>query len=128
MWEVHKRTQQGVSAELEFYIYSTPGPYYWYLHLPLCLCYILMSVSFPTQGYYVVYMCPDIIFQVLSPSFRLMMLHPVTCHVTVMSCASSSSKRKRKQNQKNKGKRNKNHQLSKASYNTKVGHLISTLF
>ena len=49
MWVVHKRTQQGVSAKL--YIPNTPGP-----------CYNLMSALFLTQGYYVVYMCPDIIF------------------------------------------------------------------
>ena len=33
------------------YILNTSGP-----------CYNLMSASFPTQGYHVVYICPDIIF------------------------------------------------------------------
>ena len=59
-----------------------------------------MSVSFPTQGYHVVYMCPDIIFQILLPCSRSMTLHHVTCHVTVVSHASSSSKRKIKEKRK----------------------------
>ena len=46
-----------------------------------------MSASFLTQGYYVVYMCPDIIFQILVPCSRPMTSHHVTCHVTVVSCA-----------------------------------------
>jgi len=60
-------------------------------------CYILMSTSFLTQGHYVVYMCSDIIFQILLLCSRPMMSHHVTCHVTAMSHASSLSlKRKRK--------------------------------
>ena len=55
------------------------------------LCYNLMSTSFPTQGYHVVYMCPDIIFQIFPLCSRLMISHHVTCHVTAMSRASSSS-------------------------------------
>ena len=50
---------------------------------------------------YVVYICPDIIFQVLPPCSRPMMSHHVTCHVTAMSCAFSSSKNKIKE-KKNK--------------------------
>ena len=60
-----------------------------------------MSTSFPTQGYHVVYMCPDVIFQILPPCSRPMSSHHVTCHVTAVSCASSSSKRKIKE-RKNK--------------------------
>ena len=72
------------------YILNTSGP-----------CYNLMSASFPTQGYHVVYMCPDIIFQIFPLCSRLMTSHHVTCHVTVMSCASSSSlKGKIKRNSK----------------------------
>ena len=56
-----------------------------------------MSTSFPTQGYHVVYMCPDVIFQILPPCSRPMMSHHVTCHVTIVSRASSLSKRKRKE-------------------------------
>ena len=62
-----------------------------------------MSALFLTQGHYVVYMCPDVIFQILLLRSRPMMSHHVTCHVTVMSCDSSSSlKRKRKRNSKEK--------------------------
>ena len=69
------------------------------------LTYILMSASFLTQGHHVVYMCPDVIFQILPPCSRPMTSHHVTCHVTVMSCASSSLlKRKRKRNSKEKEK------------------------
>ena len=60
-------------------------------------------------------MCLDVIFQILSPCSRPMMSHHVTCHVTVVSCASLLSKRKikekRKENQykirKRKEKKNK---------------------
>jgi len=58
-WEVHKRTRQGVSAKLESYIYkihmvhATNNYAYPYVHA---------TTSFPTQGYYIVYMCPDVIF------------------------------------------------------------------
>ena len=59
-----------------------------------------MSVSFSTQGYYVVYMYPDVIFQILSPCSKPMMSHHVICHVTVVSRASSLSKRKKKRKEK----------------------------
>ena len=49
-----------------------------------------MSTSFPTQGYHVIFMYPDIIFQILLLYSRLMMTH----HVTAVSHASSLSKRK----------------------------------
>ena len=44
-----------------------------------------MSVSFLTQGHYIIYMCFDIIFQILLLCSRPMMSHHVTCHVTAMS-------------------------------------------
>ena len=53
-----------------------------------------MSTLFPTQGHHVVYMCPDVIFQILPPYSRSMMSHHVTCHVTIVSHASLPSKRK----------------------------------
>ena len=56
-----------------------------------------MSISFSTQGYHVVYICPDIIFQILPLCYRPIMSHHVTCHVTAVSCASSLSKKKRKE-------------------------------
>ena len=59
-----------------------------------------MSVSFPTQGHYVVYMCSDIIFQIFPPCSRPMTLHHVTCHVTAVSCASLLFKRKEKEKEK----------------------------
>ena len=59
-----------------------------------------MSASFSTQGYYVVYMCSDIIFQILLPYSRPMISHHVTCHVTAVSCASLSFKRKIKEKKK----------------------------
>jgi len=58
----------------------------------------LMSALYLTQGYHVVYMCPDVIFQILPPCSGPMMSHHVTCHVTTMPCASSSSKQKEKKN------------------------------
>ena len=45
-------------------------------------------------------LCPDIIFQILPSYSRPMTSHHVTCHVTVVSCASSLSKRKRKTKEK----------------------------
>ena len=45
-------------------------------------------------------MCPNIIFQILLLCFRPMTSHHMTCHVTVMSCASSLSKEKEKEIQK----------------------------
>ena len=60
-----------------------------------------MSTLFPTQGHHVVYMCPDVIFQILLLCSRPMTSHHVICHVTAMSCASSSSlKEKEKEIQK----------------------------
>ena len=60
-----------------------------------------MSASFLTQGHYVIYIYPDVIFQILLLCSRPMTSHHVTCHVTVMSCASSLSlKRKRKRKRK----------------------------
>ena len=62
------------------YIQNTYGP-----------CYIFMSASFLTQDHHVIYMYPDVIFQILLLRSRPMTVHYVTCHVTAMSCASSSS-------------------------------------
>ena len=56
-----------------------------------------MSISFPTQGYHIVYMCPDVIFQIFPPYFGPMTSYHVTCHVTTLSCASLLSKRKEKE-------------------------------
>ena len=58
-----------------------------------------MSVLFSTQDYYVVSMCPDIIFQTLPLCSRLMTSHHVTCNVTSVSYASPLSKRNRKEKQ-----------------------------
>ena len=58
-----------------------------------------MSISFPTQGHHVVFMCPDVIFQTLPLCSKLMILHHVTCHVTSVSCASPSSKNENKTKQ-----------------------------
>jgi len=110
--EKHKRTRQGVSAKLESYIYK--------IHM-VCATnnytcpYIHATTSCPPQGHHVVYMCPDIIFQILLSHSRPMILHHVTYHVTAVSHASPSSKRKiketKKENQykirKIKGKKNK---------------------
>ena len=60
------------------------------------LCYNLISVSFSTQGYYVMYMYPNVIFQILPLCSRLMTSHHVTCHVTVVLHASLLFKKKRK--------------------------------
>ena len=59
-----------------------------------------MFASFPTQGHHVVYICPDIIFQILPPCSRPMTSHHVTCHVTAVSHASLLSKRKEKEKEK----------------------------
>ena len=56
-----------------------------------------MFASFPTQGHHVVYMCPDVIFQIFPPYSRPMTSHHVTCHVTAVSCVSLLSKRKEKE-------------------------------
>ena len=54
--------------------------------------YIHATTLFSTQGHHVVYMYPNVIFQILPPYSRPMMSHYVTCHVTAVSCASSLSK------------------------------------
>jgi len=46
-----------------------------------------MSASFLTQGHHVYSRCPDVIFQTLPSSSRLMTSHHVTYHVTCLSCA-----------------------------------------
>ena len=64
-----------------------------------------MSASFLTQGHHIVYMCSNIIFQILLLHSRPMTSPHVTCHVTAMSHASLSllkRKRKRKRNSKEK--------------------------
>ena len=85
-----------------------------------------MSTSFPTQGYHVVYMCPDVIFQILLLYPRPMTSHHVTCNVTTMSCASLLSlKEKEKGIQKKRNiksrkidKRKRKMLVSKVFYNT----------
>jgi len=59
-----------------------------------------MSVSFPTQGHYVVYIYSDIIFQIFPPCSKPMTSYHVTCHVTAVSCASLLFKRKEKEKEK----------------------------
>ena len=89
------------------YIQNTHGPYY-----------ILMSTSFLTQGHHVVYMCPDVIFQILLLCSRPMTSHHVTCHVTSMSCASSLSlKGKRNIKFRKINKRKRKMLVSKAFHN-----------
>ena len=78
-----------------------------------------MSTSFLTQGQFVVYMCPNIIFQILLLHSRPMMSHHVTCHVTAISHASSLSlKRKRNIKSRKIDKRKRKMLVSKAFYNT----------
>ena len=60
-----------------------------------------MFASFPTQDHHVVYICSDVIFQILPLCSRPMTSHHVTCHMTAVSHASSLSKRKIKE-KKNK--------------------------
>ena len=96
--EVYKRTRQGVFAKLESYIYKT------------CLVHATNNQTCPhvhtlssclSQDHHVIYMCPNIIFQILLPCSRLTTSHHVTCHVTAVSHASSSSKKEKKE-KKNK--------------------------
>ena len=60
-----------------------------------------MSILFLTQGHYIIYMWPDIIFQVLLLHSRPIMSHDVTYHVTVVShtffIVQKKSKRKEKE-------------------------------
>ena len=56
----------------------------------------LMFILCLTQDYHVIYMCLDIIFQILPPCFRLMISHHVICHVTAVSHVSSSSRKEKK--------------------------------
>ena len=88
--------------------------------LPYSPCFILMSASFPTQGYHVYFMCSDVIFYTLLLCSRLMTSHHVTCHVTSLShaflhCLSQENKikRKRKVKSKIKEKKIKNYLVSK---------------
>jgi len=69
------------------FIQMSPGPCYYYLTLPLCPCFILISALCSTQGHHVYSKCPDIIFQTLPSSSRLVISHHVTCHVTSLSRA-----------------------------------------
>ena len=79
-----------------------------------------MSASFPTQGHYVVYMYPDVIFQIL-----------LLCSRPMMSHASSlllKEKEKEKEIQKKRNiksrkidKRKRKMLVSKAFHNTYIG-------
>jgi len=51
-----------------------------------------MSTSFPTQDHHVVYMCPDVIFQILLPPSRP---YDVTCLFIIQ-------KKRKEQKKKNK--------------------------
>ena len=59
-----------------------------------------MSTSFPTQDYYVVYMCPDVIFQIFLPYSRPYDVTPcdMSCDCNVMCLFIVQKKRKRKEN------------------------------
>ena len=76
-------------------------------------------------------MCPDVIFQILLPCSMPMTSHHVTCHVTVVSCASSLSKikikEKRKENQYKirKIKENKNKIVSVQAFHNNLVLTIS---
>ena len=61
-----------------------------------CPCYNLISTLFPTQGHHVVYMCSDIIFQILLLYFRPMISYHVTYHVTAVSYAFFIVQKKKK--------------------------------
>jgi len=86
-----------------------------------------ISTLYFTQGYHVVYICPDIIFWILPPCSRPMMSH----HVTAMSCASSLSKKeKEKEIQKKRNiksrkidKRKRKILVSKAFHNIREFHI-----
>ena len=72
-------------------------------------------------------MCPDVIFQILLLCSRPMTLHHVTCHVTVMSHASSSSlKRKIKIKSRKIDKRKRKILVSKVFHNT--SSLVAIIF
>jgi len=57
-----------------------------------------MSASFPTQGHHVVYMCPDIIFQILLPPSRPYDVTSCDCDVTCLFVVQKKRKEKEKQN------------------------------
>ena len=87
------------------FIQMSPGPCYYYLTLPYSPCFILMSILLLTQGHHVYSMCPDIIFQTLPSSSRLMTSHHVTCHVTSLSHACFIVLKEKKRKKKYKIKR-----------------------
>ena len=106
-WKVHKRTQQGVSSILEFYLYktclvhATNNQFCPYVHVvSSCSPYFLLKTT-------ILFPCA---LMSSSSSFHyvlgLMASHHVTCHVTAVSCASSSSKRERNEKRKTKEKQN----------------------
>ena len=59
MWEFTRELDKESLLNYHPIYTTTSGP-----------CYNLMSASFPTQGHHVVYMCPDVIFQILLPPSR----------------------------------------------------------
>ena len=91
----------------------------------LCPHVYYSSASYLSQGQYAIYICPDIIFQALLLSFRLMTSYHVTCHVTAVSHTSSSFKisQKEKQNKTN-AKSNKIDKRKKKLLMSKVFHNI----
>ena len=91
MWEVHKRTWQGVSAKLESYIYRvhmvhTTSSYLPHFLLKTIILYIYALMSSSRFFYYVLGLWPHIMWHIMQ----------LWCHVP-----SSSFKRKRKE-KKNK--------------------------
>ena len=75
-----------------------------------------MSASFLTQGHHIVYMCPDVNFQILLLHSRPMTSYHVTCHVTAMSYASLSSLKRNIKSRKI-DKRKRKMLVSKVFYN-----------
>ena len=125
MWEVHKRTWQGVSAKLESYIYRVHMSI---LHPHICL----ISYSRPPCC---IYIPSDIIFQIVLLCSRPMTSHHVTCHVTVISRASSLSLKKEKEIQKKRNiksrkidKRKRKMLVSKAFHNIEFSCKLHNLY
>ena len=65
-----------------------------------------MSASFLIQGHHVIYMCSDIIFQILLLYSRPMTSYHVTCHGTAMSHASLLSLKEKEKEKEIQKKRN----------------------
>ena len=77
-----------------------------------------MSISFPTQGYHVVYIFPNIIFKILLLCSRHIISHYVTCHVTEMSLKEKEKEIQKKRNIKSRKIDKRKILVSKAFYNS----------